>query len=516
MSKYVAALDIGTTGTRCLIFTPEGKEIARDYKEWESFYPSPVMVEQDAEGWWAACRKTIQNAIHAAKISKDDIVSVAITNQRETIVPVDRQGKALARAIVWQDRRSTEECQWIKDNIGADKIYQTTGLTVDPYFSGSKILWFKNHQPHIYAQTHKFLLVHDFILQKLTGKFITDYSNASRTMLFDINKLQWSDEIAGQMGIDLDKMPEALPSGKEIGTIVSADTGFSTKTKVITGAGDQQCAALGVGVVKPGRMKCTTGTGSFLLSYLDQPSFDPEKRVLCSCAAVPGKWVQEASIFTSGAALRWFRDNVGLADSILAFIEKRKGNPVDPYDIITKDAATSPVGANGLIFIPHLVGAGAPHWNPEARGVLFGLALGHSTPDLYRAVMEGVAMEIKKNIDVFASLGVKPTDLRITGGGSRSGVWNQIIADVLGMPCGRGDLEESTAVGAAILASYGAGEYTDIAKAADEMANITNIWNPKPENTAKYAELYRISGKLYQQLQNADLYADLAKFAKKS
>ena len=381
----------------------------------------------------------------------------------------------LHNAIVWQDRRTTEECDWIRENIGPDKIYQTTGLTIDPYFSGSKILWIKKHYPEIYQNTYKFLLVHDFILYKLTGKFATDYSNASRTMLFDINNLKWSDEIASAMEIDLDKMPDAVPSGPEIGNIISQESGFSTQTKVIAGAGDQQCAALGVGVVKPGRIKCTTGTGSFILSYLDEPTFDPQKRVLCSCHAVPGKWVQEASVFTTGAVLKWTRDHIGAAEKIQTQISEMRGEKIDPYDLITESAANSPVGANGILVIPHFMGAGAPHWNPDARGVFFGLALGHTNADLYRAVLEGVSFEIKKNINVFASLGVIPEEMRVTGGESRSDLWNQIMADILGIRCGRGDIEESTAVGAAILATYGAGEFDDIEKAADQMANITHF-----------------------------------------
>jgi D-xylulose kinase len=512
--KYVASLDVGTTGTRCILFDLQGKEISRAYEEWRSFYPTPVMVEQNAEAWWGAVRKTIYDSISAAKIDPAEIISVACTNQRETIVPVDATGKSLHNAIVWQDRRTTEECDWIKKTIGADKIYAKTGLTVDPYFSGSKILWFKNHKPEIYQKAHKFLLVHDYIVYKLTGKFVTDHSNASRTMLFDINTLKWSDEIAGAMGLDLDKMPEAIPSGKEIGNVISPDTGFSTKTKVISGGGDQQCAAVGVGVVKAGRIKCTTGTGSFILSYLDKPTFDPSKRVLCSCHAVPGKWVQEASIFTSGAVLRWTRDQIGAGQKIHSFIEHMEGLKTDPYDKMTELASKSPVGANGLVLIPHFVGAGAPHWNPDARGTLFGLALGHTTGDIYRAVLEGVAMEVKKNVNVFADLGTTPQEMRITGGGSRSGLWNQIMADVLGIPCGRGDLEESTAVGAAILATFGAGEFSDISKAADEMANITQVWKPNQENKKKYTALFSIAEKVYKSLQDAGLYAELAKFAK--
>ncbi|MHA1721067.1 MAG: FGGY-family carbohydrate kinase [Promethearchaeota archaeon] len=513
MSKYVAALDIGTTGTRCIIFDLKGNKIGWDYEEWTSFYPTPVMVEQDANMWWKAVKKTIVNSIENAKIDKDNIISVAITNQRETIVPVNNVGEPLYHAIVWQDRRTTDECSWIKENIGIDKIYNTTGLTVDPYFSGSKILWFKNHKPEIYSKTHKFLLVHDFILYKLTGKYITDHSNASRTMLFDITSRKWSDEIGSKMEIDLDKMPEALPSGKEVGNIISSDTGFSTKTKIITGGGDQQCAALGVGVIKPGRMKCTTGTGSFILGYLDKPTFDSKKRVLCSCAAIPGKWVQEASIFTSGAVLRWFRDNIGAEERIKAENALKEGKTIDPYDLMTAKAEKSPIGAKGLILIPHLIGAGTPYWNPHARGVLFGLALGHTTGDMYRAVLEGVAMEVKKSLNVFKSLGLNPVEMRITGGASRSSLWNQIMADILGIPCGRGELEESTAIGASILASYGAGEFNDLEKAAENMIKINKIWNPNPSNTERYAELFEISEKLYEKINSAGLYDDLAKFS---
>lgn len=514
MGKYVSALDVGTTGTRCILFDLAGKEIARHYEEWPSIYPSPTMVEQNAEKWWEAVRTTIHESIRKAGIKREDIISVAITNQRETIVPVDINGKSLHNALVWQDRRTVAECDEIRAKIGADKIYATTGLTIDPYFSASKILWFKRHKPDIYSKTHKFLLVHDYILYQLTGKYITDYSNASRTMLFDINRLKWSDEIARALELDLDKMPEAVPPGKEIGTIASSTTGFANTTKVISGAGDQQCAALGVGVVKPGRMKCTTGTGSFILSYLEKPTFDPKKRVLCSCHAVPGVWVQEASIFTTGAVLRWARDNLGAAEKIESYINQLRGQTIDPYDIITNEVAKSPIGANGLLVIPHFIGAGAPHWNPEARGIIFGLALGHKTADIYRAVMEGVAMEVKKNVHVFQSLGANPQELRVTGGGSRSSLWNQIMADVLGIRCGRGELEESTAVGAAILATYGAGEFKDMSKAADEMANITKFWNPIPDNVKKYGRLFLTAEKLYRILDENKIYTELAQSLK--
>ena len=497
---FVAALDLGTTGCRTFIFDLAGTIIASDYQEWQSFYPSPSFVEQDANIWWHSIKTTIDRAIKKSGIDKTEIVSLSVTNQRETIVPVDIDGNPLYNALVWQDRRTVDQVEFIKSKIGINKIYETTGLTIDPYFSATKILWFKDEKPEIYQKTHKFLLVSDFIIHKLTGKFITDYSNASRTMLFDIKNLKYSEEIASEIEIDLDKMPDALESGVDIGEIVSEETLFDKKTLVVTGAGDQQSAALGVGVVSPGKIKCTTGTGSFILAYLSQPKFDPEKRVLCSCHAVPGTWVQEASIFTTGAVLRWFRDQIGNAECVAA----QEGQ--DPYDLIIAEAEKSSIGANGLLLIPHFVGSGAPHWNPLARGIIFGLALGHERKDLYRAVLEGAAYEIRKNIEIFKELGIEPKELMLTGGGSRSDFWNQIYADVLGITCVRNVIEESTSLGAAILAASGAGIFPDIAKAAENLCKVDKKWVPNDERHKSYENLYNFSYEMYEYIKSKNLY----------
>ncbi len=319
-------------------------------------------------------------------------------------------------------------------------------------------------------------------------------------MLFDINHLRYSEEIASDLEIDLDKMPEPLESGIDIGEITTGETAFDKKTLVITGAGDQQSAALGVGVNKAGEIKCTTGTGSFILAYLEDPTFDPQKRVLCSCHAIPGAWVQEASIFTSGAALRWFRDQIGHVECM----EAKDGQ--DPYDIITSKAEDSPIGSNGLIFIPHLVGAGAPYWNPFSRGVLFGLSLGHLRKDLYRAVLEGVAFEVRKNIEIFKELGIAPEELKVTGGGSRSDLWNQIMADVLGITCVRNVIEEATSLGAAILAATGAGIFSDISKAAESLCKVDKKFIPNHENHAIYEDYYQFSKDLYRVLNANSFY----------
>ncbi|HEY0088613.1 MAG TPA: FGGY family carbohydrate kinase, partial [Candidatus Lokiarchaeia archaeon] len=492
-----------TTGCRTYIYGLGGEIIASDYQEWDSYYPSPAFVEQDANIWWTSIKKTIEAAIKKSNINKTEIVSLSVTNQRETIVPIDKEGNPLHNALVWQDRRTVDQVEQIKNKIGAKKIYKTTGLTIDPYFSATKILWFKENKPEIYQKTYKFLLVSDFIIYKLTGQIISDYSNLSRTMLFDINNLKYSEYIASELELDLDKMPEAVESGVEIGEITTNDTAFDKKTLVVTGAGDQQCAALGVGVVSPGKMKCTTGTGSFILAYLEEPKFDSQKRVLCSCHAIPGAWVQEASIFTSGATLRWFRDQIGQPERLIAEEGGR-----DPYDIMTAEAEKSPIGANGLILTPHLVGAGAPYWNPFAKGVVFGLTLGQKRRDLYRAVLEGVAFEVKKNVEIFKEIGIEPKELLLTGGGSRSDFWNQIYADVLGITCVRNKNEEATSLGAAILAATGAGLFQNMSEAAKNLCKVDKKWIPNVENNELYGRIYEFSNGLYDLLQKYDIYKD--------
>jgi glycerol kinase len=498
---FVAALDLGTTGCRTYIFDLAGSIISSDYQEWESFYPQPSYVEQDANLWWESIKKTTEGAIKKSGIDISEIVSLSVTNQRETIVPIDRDGNTLHNALVWQDRRTTDQVDFIKSKIGIDKIYRTTGLTIDPYFSATKILWFKDEKPEIYQKTHKFLLVSDYIIYKLTGKFYTDHSNASRTMLFDINRFKYSEDIASELEIDLDKMPEAIESGVEIGEINTEEILFDKKTLVVSGAGDQQSAALGVGVVSPGKVKLTTGTGSFMLAYLEKPNFDPNKRVLCSCHAIPGVWVQEASIFTTGAFLRWFRDELGNEESRIAEEQNQ-----DPYVILTEEAEKSPIGANMLLAIPHLVGAGAPHWNPYARGLIYGLSLGHKRRDIVRSILEGVAFEVKKNLEVFSELGIIPQELKLTGGGSRSDFWNQIYSDVLGITCVRNVIEEATSLGAAILAATGAGLFSDVVSAAENICKVDKKWIPDINRQNIYSKIYSLSNELYSILNEKNFH----------
>ncbi|NVM28242.1 MAG: xylulokinase [Candidatus Helarchaeota archaeon] len=505
--ELVAVIDAGTTGLRTMIFDVEGNEFGRDYQEYQSYFPKPAWVEQNADDWWRAVIMTAKNVLKTSGINASDIVGISVTNQRETIVPVDESGNALRNALVWQDRRTIPECEQIEKIVGNDKIYSITGLTIDPYFSASKILFIKDHEPEIFSRTHKFLLVHDFIELKLCGRFITDWSNASRTMLFDIEKHEWSKEICEKLEIPAEKMPETHPSGQIIGEVnkkAADETGFVKGTPIITGAGDQQAGALGLGVVSPGRLSCTTGTGTFLIAFLDKPLRDSQKRALCSCHAVPEAWVMEASMFTTGSLYRWFRDQMSEHEKYKA---KEEGK--DPYELLNDRAAQSPPGANGIIIIPHFAGAGAPHWNPYSRGVIAGLALGHTRNDVIRAIMESICLEIKKNMMVMRDLKIPTTEVRVTGGMSRSMTFNQIQADVYGVPVLLSSTEEATALGTAMLILKGSKIFKSYEEIADNLVHINETLSPNPKNEQKYLKIFNVSKKIYDVLNNNNIYREL-------
>ncbi|MFW9844074.1 MAG: FGGY-family carbohydrate kinase, partial [Candidatus Thorarchaeota archaeon] len=388
-----------------------------------------------------------------------------------------------------------KQCDWIEETIPQVEVYTISGLTVDPYFTAPKLLWIRENQKEVYDKVHKFLLVHDYIIYRLSDEIITDYSNASRTLLLDVRTAKWSDKLLEALEIDKEKLPLVVESGSPVGTLTSTaakETGLKEGTPIIAGGGDQQCAALGVGVVREGMIKSTTGTGTFLLAHSKTVKLDPSMRVLCSRHVVPNTFVVEASMFTTGAALKWYRDNLGTEEIGIA---DERG--VDAYEIITEAAEKSPPGAEGVIHIPHLAGAGAPNWNPHARGVFAGLAIGHSRHHLIRAILEGVSFEIRTNLEVMRELGLPSQQVRVTGGASRSETWMQIQADILRTPVIRTEMEEATAVGAAILAFKGVNVYKSVVQASEEMVKTLSPLEPRPETLDVYKKGYETFKELY-------------------
>jgi glycerol kinase len=421
----ILAIDQGTTGTTCLVFDGEGRVRGRAYSEFEQFFPRPGWVEHDANEIWEVTRRVGAEAIAEAGVAGAELEAIGITNQRETVVAWDPQtGEPVHRALVWQDRRTAARCEELKEAGHEPLVRERTGLTIDPYFSGTKIEW------------AVFGTVDSWLLFKLTGRHVTDYTNASRTMLFDIRKLAWDEELCGLLGVAPARLPEPLPSSCVFGTTSE----FGGEVPVAGVAGDQQAALFGQACHQPGMAKNTYGTGSFvLLNSGSEPPPAPEG-LLATVAASTGEEVSyalEAAIFVTGAAVQWLRDGLGIIEEA--------GE--------TEALAASLDSNDGVYFVPALTGLGSPYWDPYARGTIVGLTRGSGRAHLARAALEAIAYETVDAVRAQeAACGERLELLRADGGATVNRWLMQFQADVLGAPVSVPEIAETTALGAAYLA----------------------------------------------------------------
>jgi glycerol kinase len=439
----ILAIDQGTTGTTCLVFDAAGMVAGRAYSEFEQFFPRPGWVEHDANEIWEVTRRVGHEALAAAGIDGGELDAIGITNQRETVVGWDpRSGEPIHRALVWQDRRTAARCAELREQGHEQKVRERTGLTIDPYFSGTKIEWLLRNVEG--AERAVFGTVDSWLLFKLTGQHLTDYTNASRTMLFDIRRLGWDQELCGLLGIDPERLPEPRPSACAFGR-----TGeFGGEVPIAGVAGDQQAALFGQACLRPGMAKNTYGTGSFvLLNSGPEPPPVPDG-LLATVAWGLGDEVAyalEASIFVTGAAVQWLRDGLG----IIAEAGETEG------------LAASLESNDGVYFVPALTGLGSPHWDPYARGTIVGLTRGSGRAHLARATLEAIAYETVDAVRAEeAACGARLEVLRADGGATVNRWLMQFQADVLGAPVSVPEIAETTALGAAFLAGVATGAWT--------------------------------------------------------
>ncbi len=458
---YIAVVDLGTTGNRAVFFDLQGHEVAKAYQEFPTITEEPEQAEQDAQDWWKTTSKTLQDALKQGKINPREILAISVVTQRATLVPLDNNGHPLARAITWMDMRispSAEEHEAL----------------VKQRVSVRRALWFKDKQPEVFKRTKKFATPDAFIYQRLAGKLASDLSNHSFGIL-DRETLTLSDSLCEQLGLPLSLWPEIIPSGTVIGdltTEAAKQTGLAAGTPVVTGGGDQQCSAIGLGVLEQGVAKLTTGTGTFLVTPVEKETRDPMGLLFCHPHVLPKQWVLEGALPGTGSILRWFRDNFGHVECAVA---ERLGR--DPYDYIMEQAAQSPPGSNGLFLFPFFI------WS---LGILQGLGFQHTRADVARAILESVAYVPRFYLDVMFSANVIIEELRLDGGGSRSSLWRQINCDVTKKRCIKTRVDEGTALGAAILATVGLRQYASVEKAVDAMVHPTEIHSPNPETFAVY------------------------------
>ncbi|HEX2022219.1 MAG TPA: glycerol kinase GlpK [Candidatus Thermoplasmatota archaeon] len=446
------AIDQGTTGTAAFVLDRRLRVVGHADREFPQRFPKPGWVEHDPEDIWRSTRAVVRAALRAAKAGPKDVAAIGITNQRETVVAWDaRTGKPLHRAIVWQDRRTAPRCEELRRDGTAALLKARTGLVADPYFSATKMEWMIRNVPAVQRAlrdgTLRFGTIDAFLVHRLTGgaEHATDPSNASRTLLYDLDARGWSDELLKVFGVPRESLPRVAPSAGPIGVATKAAIGVDAPISGI--AGDQQAALFGQACFEPGEAKCTYGTGSFLL--LNTGTKRPASERMLSTVAwdVGGRveYAMEGAIFTTGASVQWLRDGLGFM---------KKAAESERLARSVKDSA-------GVRFLPALAGLGAPHWDPEARGVLAGLTRGATKAHLTRAVLEATAHRCAEVAEAMQEdSGVRLTSLKVDGGGSMNGFLMQTQADLMGVPVERPKVAETTALGAAALAGLGAGVFS--------------------------------------------------------
>ena len=499
--EYLLGIDIGTSGTKTVLFDRDANPITAKTFEYPLYQEQNGWAEQEPEDWWNAVVKGVQAVLQTSGVDAADIKGIGLSGQMHGLVMLDENGEVLRRSIIWCDQRTGEEVEDMNRILGAEKIIRITANPAVTGFTAAKILWVKKHEPELYAKCAHILLPKDYIRYKLTGEYATEVSDASGMQLMDVAKRTWSDEILEGLGIEkrlLGKMYESQDVTGEVHQEAAALTGLAAGTIVVGGAGDNPAAAIGTGIVSQGKAFTTIGTSAVVYAVSDQMALDPKGRVHTLCASVPGKWTVMSCTQAAGLSLQWLRNHVCTPEMAEA---KEKG--VDPYEIMTAEAAKVPIGSEKLIYLPYLMGERSPHPDPDCRGVFFGLSAMHERPHLIRSVMEGISFSQWECVEVFREMGVPIEDMMICGGGGRSPFWRQMLADMYGCEVKTIKAQEGPALGVAILAGVGAGIFKDVPSACRNFINQDTWCQPNPEAQAYYEKGHRLYQKLYVELKDS-------------
>ena len=505
--KYTIGIDIGTSGTKTVLFDINGKKIASHTVEYPLYQPRNGWAEQEPNDWWHASWQSVAEVMKKSGVAPDDVAAVGLSGQMHGLVMLDENGDVLRRSIIWCDGRTAEECELIEELVGRERLIEITANPALTGFTASKIMWVKRHEPEIYEKCRYILLPKDYVRFMLTGEAASDVSDASGMQLMDVPGRCWSAEVCEKLGIDMSLLGKLYESAEVSGYVTEEAarlTGLLPGTPVVAGAGDNAAAAVGEGVVRDGTAFTTIGTSGVVFAHTDNISIDPKGRVHTFCCAVPGAWHVMGVTQAAGLSLRWLRDTVCSAE-----VAEAADKDVDPYVIMDAEAKCSPVGANRLLYLPYLMGERTPHLDPNARGAFIGLSAMHTRGDMIRAVMEGVCYSQMDSLGVLRGMGADVSDMRVCGGGGKSALWRQMLADVYGVPCKRIESDEGPALGAAILAMVGANLYPTVAEACDSIVGIRDTAEPDDVKHEEYGKFYGIYKNLYSRLK--DDFGALAK-----
>jgi xylulokinase len=493
--EYFLGIDVGTTACKSIVFDSKGSVIRKDFLEYDINVPRRGWAEQDAKLICKAVATTVKRA--TKRVSKD-IVAIGVGGQLAFVL-MDKNGKALYPCITWMDRRAVSQSKYLKFQIDEEKIYQITGRRPDPEMGACKILWLKENKPNVYERCHKIVTLNDYINFQLTEELATNPISAAYTLLFDIRKMAWSEELLKITGISVEKLPDVKLSHEIIGEITTRaarEIGVDKGIPVIVGGPDAALCTVAAGMVKPGIAVDIAGTSDVVYIYAEKPVFDPKMRVIVNSHLIPGKWAISAPMSTTGGCLRWFRDTFCSSE---AEICEKLG--ISFYEILDNEIAKNSPNPSGLIFLTSMMGGRAPVWNPNVSGVILGLSILHKKEDIARAILEGTAYAIRHVLEIFDELGIGAEEIVTVGGGAKSALWRQIKADVTGKTVLLPKIEEATALGAAMLAMVGSGFYNNITEACNQIVSIIGRSKPRSKYHAQYDKLFNIFKRLYSDLE---------------
>ncbi len=504
--SYILGIDIGTSGTKTVLFDESGLPVSSATFEYPLYTPQNGYAEQNPEDWWNATVKGIASVLADSSIAACDIKGIGLSGQMHGLVMLDADNRVLRKSIIWCDQRTSNEVAQITKLVGHDRLIDITANPAITGFTAAKIMWVKNNEPEIYEKCRHIMLPKDYIRFMLTGEYATEVSDASGMQLLDIPKRQWSDEVLQKLGIDKALLPKVYESPEITGKItkrVAEATGLPEGVIVVGGAGDNAAAAIGTGVCEDGKAFTTIGSSGVVFAHTSDISIDKGGRVHTFCCAVPGAWHVMGVTQSAGLSLKWFRDNFCWAE-----METALNMGVDPYYLMDKEAELVPIGANRLLYSPYLNGERTPHLDPNARGSFIGLSTMHTKKDMLRAVMEGVSYSLRDCVEVMREMNIDVTDMMACGGGGTSTIWRQMLADLYDCPVKTTQNKEGPALGVALLAAVGAGLYSSVPEACKAVILPEKVQKPISQNTEKYNVMYDLYKSVYPALK--DFYKSLA------
>ena len=492
---YLMGIDISTTGNKALLISADapnaGQVIGVAVTENPISTPKPLWSEQDPADWWQGIQTAIRQVIADTGITAQEIVAIGLTGQMHGLVLLDQAGEVLRPSILWNDQRTGAQCEWITKTVGLENLLAWTGSPALTGFTAPKVLWVREHEPEVYSRAAHILLPKDYIRFKLTGDYATDMAGASGMSLLSLKERDWSPDMLQALDIPPEWLPPTHEGPQVTGKVsesAAQATGLAAGTPVVGGGGDQAAGAVGVGAVRPGVVGLVLGTSGVVFAPTSAPLVEKEGRLQAHCHAAPGRWHLMGVMLSAAGSLRWYRDTVA---------------PGMGYDELLAPAADIPAGSEGLIFLPYLTGERAPYPDPNAKGAFIGLTVRHKLPHMTRAVLEGVAFGLRDSFELIRGAGLGQIDqVRVSGGGARSALWRQILADVLNTELVTVNTTEGAAYGAALLAGVGAGVWPDVDAACDSAIQIVDRVTPRAPQVEEYGKVYPVYRGLYATLKS--------------